>query len=194
MHPNHPQHHPSRSTRGVLGAVVSSLLVLAAALAQAAEAQACPAGMEGVLAATLRGAVNTQLDWRGAEVDCDGMPRPADGSRLRFRGELETGAPLTVLIGIDDLAPGVTGREMPANVTLVFEGTGLFFGSRQQTGCWADVADNLPLPGSGWRVSGEVYCVHGLAEIGGSTSVTITELKFTGALAAEGEHAPPDQL
>jgi hypothetical protein len=194
MHPNHPQHHPSRSARRVLGAVVPGLLALAAALAQAGAAQACPAGMEGMLTATLRGAVNTQLDWHGAEVDCDGMPRPEDGSRLRFRGELETGAPLTVLIGIDDLAPGITGREMPANVTLVFEGTGLFFGSRQQAGCWADVADNLPLQGTGWRVSGEIYCVRGLAEIGGKTSVTITALKFIGVLAAEGDHAPTDQL
>jgi len=193
MHPNYPQHHPSRSASRVLGAIVSSLLVLAA-LAQAGAAQACPEGMEGMLAVTLSGAVNTQLDWRGAEIECDGMPRPEDGGRLRFRGELETGVPLTVLIGIDDLAPGVTGREMPANVTLVFEGTGLFYGSRQQTGCWADVADNLPLPGLGWQVSGEVYCVRGLAEIGGNSSVTITALKFTGALAAEGEHAPADPL
>ena len=42
----------------------------------------CLAGGAGYLRATLRGAINTDLYWRDAEMSCEGSLRP-DGSGLR---------------------------------------------------------------------------------------------------------------
>lgn len=150
----------------------------------ASTALACPEGVDGHFEVTLSGALVADIDWRGSALDCEGMPRPGDGGgRLRFSGELEPGVGLVVVIGIDTLAPGVKARELPANLTLVVEGQGLFFGSMQQSHCWADILANEPLGLQGHLVRGEIYCVRGLPQVGGGASVSITDLRFVGLLA-----------
>jgi hypothetical protein len=152
---------------------------------------------EARLEATLGGAISARIDWHGAALECDGMARPdGQGQRLRFRGPLEPGVMLTVVIGIDGLTGGNTGRELPANLTLVVEEQGLFFGSRQQDSCWADIVENTTQGGVP-RVRGEVYCVRGLAALGAKASVSVSNLRFTGSPggaadaddAREAEHA-----
>ena len=147
----------------------------------------CAGLADGRFEATLGGAISATLDWQGSALECDAMPRPdGEGQRLRFRGPLEPGVMLTVVIGIDGLVAGRTGRELPANLTLVVEEHGLFFGSRQQGVCWADVMENAP-EGETHRVRGEVYCVRGLAALGAEASVSVTDLRFTGTLGPDAD-------
>lgn len=144
-------------------------------------AVACEALPEAALRASLGGALTAELDWQGAELECSGMPRPDEaGGRLQFSGPLPGGGRLGVVIGIEALRPGVTGRELPTNLTLVIEAEGRFFSTRQQPGCWADIEDNDALAGGGYRVRGRMWCMRGLAEVGGEGSISVPALAFTG--------------
>ena len=119
---------------------------------------------------------------------CEGMPRPGDeGARIRLSGPLpddREAKTLTFIFGVPHLLPGVTGAELPTNVTLVEEGTGRFFGTPDTSSCWTDVTTHRPLEGSDseYTISGSLYCVSPLAELNGSSSVTFTELGFSGRL------------
>ncbi|MCC5862644.1 MAG: DUF192 domain-containing protein [Gammaproteobacteria bacterium] len=165
-------------------------LLALAALGIPLGGEACEALPEAHLSASLGGTLTAELDWQGDVLECSGMPRPDQaGGRLQFRGPLPGGGRLGVVIGLEGLAPGVTAQELPANVTLVIEPEGRFFSTRQQTGCWADVEGNVALADGGYRVSGQLWCVRGLAEVGGEGSVSVPQLAFTGLFAADDEEA-----
>lgn len=176
----------SRFTDSPRSPAVPRLALIALMAPMISGALACPPGVEGRLEVKLSGALAADIDWQGPALNCEGMPRPdAGGARLRFSGELEPGVGLAVVIGIDSLAPGITTRELPANLTLVVEGRGLFFGSMQQSHCWADIISNTPQGKFGHLVRGEIYCVRGLPQVGGGASVGITDLRFVGLLALD---------
>src|SRR5689334_15683470 len=80
-----------------------AILVLAPALTGAAAETAAtpanplsvPAGClptgNGFLRARIRGALNLDIDWRNAELECDGAARPnGSGIRLSFAGPLRS--------------------------------------------------------------------------------------------------------
>jgi len=142
----------------------------------------------GSLRADLAGGIRASLDWQAHEMVCEGMPRPDDtGARIRlsgpvsYAGEAKT---LTFILGLPHLSAGVTGAELPTNVTLVEEGTGRFFGTPDTNSCWTDVITHQLLAGSSseYMIGGQLYCASPLPELNGSASVTFTELSFTGRL------------
>src|SRR5256885_17074385 len=72
---------------GVPSAPPGPASIAAASPAQAVPAPAggakgCLPGGNGYLRARIRGALNLDIDWHDAEIECDGGPRP-DGSGLR---------------------------------------------------------------------------------------------------------------
>ena len=146
-------------------------------------------GQDGRLEAELYGAIRAAIRWQADTLQCEGMPRPAGaGARLRLSGPLDVdGEPRTLafIIGIPALERGAIGKELPTNVTLMEEGAGRFFGTQDTSGCWTDVerqdAVGQQEP-TAYRISGAVYCVSPLAELNGSSSVSFTELEFTGRL------------
>lgn len=146
-------------------------------------------GSDGHLSTELFGGLQTDLEWNAGVLVCEGMPRPDnEGARLRLSGPVDD-APdaqiVAIILGIPALAEGRTGRELPTNVTLIEEGAGRFFSTPDMSGCWTDIdrhelaSDASP---SVYRVSGTVYCVSPLAELNGGTSISFTELTFTGRL------------
>ncbi len=170
---------PSRLTDPARRVAVPLLAL--AALCLPGGGEACEALPEARLSASLGGALTGELDWQGAELACSGMPRPDQaGGRLQFRGPLPGGGQLGVVIGIEGLRPGVTAQELPANVTLVIEAEARFFSTRQHAGCWADIDANDALETGGYRVSGHLWCIRGVAEVGGEGSVSVPRLVFTG--------------
>lgn len=141
----------------------------------------------GELVTELAGEISGTLEWRSANLACEGMRRPnSEGARLRFSGphiidgEQKT---LTFILGLPSLNVGTTGTELPTNVTLVEEGSGRFFATSDTSSCWTDVTHyeliNSDLEDR-YRITGELYCIAPLAEINGNSSVTFTELQFTG--------------
>lgn len=149
----------------------------------------------GELVASVYGHREAELDWRGSELDCEGMRRPrGQGARLRFEGPVPAidegpvpgnhgeAARLAFIIALPELAEGQTGSELPAGVTLMEVDEGRFFSSPEQAGCWADVERHERLESGDWRIGGIVYCVSPLAEINGASSISIRDLRFTGRL------------
>ena len=154
-------------------------------------AAACPA--DGALVANVFGSLEGRLEWRGEELECEGMPRPhGQGARLRFEGPAFAGSEaerLAFIIAMPTLDKGQTGNELQAGVTLMLEDTGRFYSSPEQAGCWADIDAHEPATGSGgpgnsneYRIAGLLYCLSPLAELNGTASVSILDLEFSGRL------------
>jgi hypothetical protein len=149
-----------------------------------AAAGACTA--DGYLATTLYGAIAANVDWGADVIACEGMPRPGGkGARLRLAGPLkdaEGDRNVAFILGIPDLERGMTGQELPTNVTLIEEGSGRFFGTADTRGCWTEITRHEQVRGSRYAVRGAVYCVTPLAETNGGSSISFTELHFSGRL------------
>ena len=141
---------------------------------------------DGFLSTKLYGALAMSIDWRGSELDCEGMPRPGgDGIRLRFAGAVGDGSQsLVFIIGLPDLDRGESAREIGSNVTLIAEGDGRFFSTPGLDSCWTDVDARAPDADSPDRftVSGLLYCISPIPEVNGSSSVSLEELHFSGRL------------
>ena len=175
-------------------AVAATAVAATGLLPPAAAPRACPDG--GRLKATLYGALEGEIDWRAADMSCEGMPRPAGaGARLRFAGAAGGGAAgsgaagsgaveLAIIIAVPGLERGVTGTDLPSNVTLIEEGRGRFFSTTALDYCWVDVdrSENLDGRPTHTLVGGTLSCIAPLAETNGNTSVTIDGLVFSGVV------------
>lgn len=146
-------------------------------------------GADGRLTVELYGSISASIDWRSDALACAGMPRPEnEGARVRMSGPLATGdevRTIAFILGLPDLEVGQSGNELPTNVTLIEEGTGRFYSTPDTSGCWTDVRSQLPIGADNdqlYRIEGTLYCISPLAELNGSTSVTFTELNFTGRI------------
>jgi hypothetical protein len=177
-------------TRIILAtALVASTIALLACTdtAPVASSPEPSCGPEGALNAEIYGGIRASINWGAAELDCQGMPRPAGaGARLRFAGATGDGPDarqLAFILALPDLEQGEIASELPTNVTVIEEGAGRFFGTRGASTCWTDVAAHEKLPASsGYRISGLLYCVAPLADVNGNASITFAELTFTGRL------------
>lgn len=150
--------------------------------ANSAAASGCMS--DGLLKTTLYGALNGELDWHGDALDCEGMPRPEGrGARLRFAGS-EGGSSIAIIISMPDLARAEIARELPSNVTVIEEGIGRFFSTGDLDNCWTDINRHAATrDGSSlYTIAGTLYCIAPVAEINGSTSVSIDELTFAGVV------------
>lgn len=143
----------------------------------------------GELVVSVYGGLEGKIDWQGGELACEGMPRPhGKGARLRFEGPAARAGTdadrLAFIIALPDLVRGQKATELAASVTLMEVDEGRFFISPEQAGCWADVDGHESIDGGNneYRISGLVYCVSPLAEVNGTTSVSLRDLRFTGRL------------
>ena len=146
-------------------------------------------GADGALVAEIYGGVRASLDWDAGMLECEGMPRPnGEGARLRFAGPAgatDGEQKLAFILGLPDLVEGETANELPTNVTLMEEGTGRFFGTRETLNCWTDIDLHEPVQpavSSTYRIGGVLYCVAPLADLSGNTSVSFADVRFTGQL------------
>lgn len=143
-------------------------------------------GNEGRLWTELYGAIAVEVDWNKNDLECAGMPRPEGrGARLRFAGKTANGdLQLAIIIAIADLERDVQSGEFSANVTLIEEGNGRFFSTRDLNNCLVDITSATGLDDSGDRysIAGELFCVTPLPEINGDSSVSIPKMLFSGLL------------
>ena len=143
-------------------------------------------GSDGALVAEIYGGVRASIDWDAGVLQCEGMPRPnGEGARLRFAGMADGERPLAFILGLPDLVKGEIASELPTNVTLIEEGTGRFFGTRDTANCWTDIEMHERIPAAEsapYRIRGILYCVAPLAELNGNSSISFADLEFTGLL------------
>lgn len=170
--------------------MIRSAPVLASALALFAPANpaalaaepggSCLPGEGGHLRMEVSGDFDAALDWPNEGTHCDGGPRPAgDALRLMFSREDDG---LLVVIGITGLQRGQTGAGLLANITLVRQGLGRFYGTLGADACVVAVAENTPVDGlaDAWRVRGQGYCAAAIEAIAREGEIRVAPFEFSG--------------
>ncbi|MEM6511551.1 MAG: hypothetical protein AAF660_00955 [Pseudomonadota bacterium] len=136
------------------------------------------------LTGSLYGAIEGAIDWASAQLSCEGMPRPAGaGARLRFAGPHPDGeGTLAVIVALPGHTRERLAESMDGRVTIIEEGNGRFFAANEEGSCWIDILDIAALDEHRELTSGRLYCIRPLAEINGSSSLTLPELEFSGLI------------
>ena len=158
----------------------------------------CDAPPDAFLDARLAGAIDANVHWQAADMQCEGMRRPdGKGLRVSFTGSLD-GKRLTLVFGAPQLAEGKAGRAVPVNVTLIREG-GAVYGTRGDDKCILDEVGQEPLPSPArehgrrrWRIEAHGFCLEpARAVAGGRDAILLSRFDFRGQLAWEFESPPP---
>jgi hypothetical protein len=178
------------------------------ARANAAEAAAsCLPGERGYLRASVRGAIDADIDWRGAQLYCEGGARP-DGSGLRvsFGGPPDAmGRRLRFVFGIAASPGGSAEHDRPTNVTVIVEGQGQLYATQGEDKCTVESLNQQPLAAfmaSGtsagtqvYRIAARGYCIDPAATLQGDSHLYINRFDFAGSAQFEDRdlHAPGTQ-
>jgi hypothetical protein len=141
----------------------------------------CAPAPEGFLRARLQGAIDAEIDWSAPAVaQCLGGPRPGgDGVRLVYKGTVDA-APLLIVIGVANLLPGTSARNVAANVTLVREGAGSFYSTQGDGKCALDEVHQEPVAGRDgrYRLSARGYCTQPARALGTSDAGSVLVTRF----------------
>lgn len=149
----------------------------------------CLESGEGSLEAWVRGALVADLNWKNAEMQCDGSPHPDGGGiRVTVAGPLPgTASTLRFIFGIDlhDTATGVA-QAFPTNLTVLVEGSPpQLYATRGNDRCAVETLQRTPLAeskGELERVKVRGYCAGPASDLPGSTRVLVPTFSFTALL------------
>jgi len=149
----------------------------------------CLADGSAYLRASLRGAVTTDLQWRDAQLSCEGGLRPdGSGLRLSLAGPWVSanGSPpqqLRFVFGIDLPAGQTQGKALPTNVTLIIEGAAQLFATRGDDKCTTDQLLRTPLAatreGKISRIEARGFCTGPASSLDGTARLLLTTFEFT---------------
>lgn len=160
----------------------------AAAAAEDAPSAACLPEAAGRFEAELRGALEADVKWLDAQMECEGDLRPdGKGIRLTVVGPLAAAPPrppgerrLRFILGIDleDAAEG-PAQVLPTNLTVIVEGENLLYSTRGDERCAVENLRREPLGEGMERVSGRGYCLGPASDLAGETRVLVPTFSFT---------------
>jgi hypothetical protein len=175
----------------------SAALLAAAPLTPAAKApppapHGCLATGNGYLRATIRGAMNLDVNWHNADMQCDGGPRP-DGSGLRvaFAGPPHAdGRRLRLVFGVDSAREGRSGHELPTNLTVIFEGEERLFATRGDDHCTVDELKQERVGALGgtvrsWRIVARGFCIAPASTLSSDARILVSSFDFAGTAVFE---------
>jgi hypothetical protein len=155
-------------------------------------AAGCLASGNGYLRARIRGALNLDVDWRNADVVCEGGARPdADGIRVSFAGPLQSdGRRLRLVFGISAASEGRPGRALPTNLTVIFEGEKRLFATRGDDKCTVDELrqerfGDLSGRQRAYRVVARGFCTEPANAVGRSERIVVSRFDFAGRVTYE---------
>lgn len=177
-------------------ALLLLLAQLAPAAAEASPALRCLPARDGFVTMRLRGSIEQDVHWTEPALECTGMSRPdGKGLRLRFAGSL-AGGELAVVFAAQELAPGVTARGVPVNVTLIDGAGEHIYGTQGDDRCSFDEIEQSPIfdpavPAHSYRVSARGFCVAPARAIDGDGSVLLTRFDFAGLVTWSEDAVPP---
>lgn len=152
----------------------------------------CLASGNGFLRAQIRGAVELDIHWRNAELTCEGSPRPdGSGVRLAFAGPLHgDGRRVRLVFGVGAVSEGASGRALPTNLTVIFEGEQRLFATRGDANCMVDELrqerqGQLGGPVRSYRVIARGFCIGPASALGGAERILVTRFDFAGRASFE---------
>ena len=159
--------------------------------ATASVAGCLPAG-NGYLRARIRGALNLDINWKNAELECDGSERPdGHGIRLSFAGPVRSGGRrLRMVFGVASAAEGASGRALPTNVTVIFEGEQRLYSTRGDDRCTVDDLRQervgaLGLTMRSYRVIVRGFCILPATALDRDEHIFVTRFDFAGRVNFE---------
>ena len=157
-------------------------------------AKGCLPSGNGYLRARIRGALNLDIDWHDAEIECDGGSRPnGSGIRVSFAGPLKSdGRRLRMVFGVGDAKEGTSGRELPTNLTVIFEGENRLFTTRGQDRCTVDQLEQQrvgALSGTRrtYRIVARGFCIAPASALSGDGQILVSRFDFAGDATFEDE-------
>jgi hypothetical protein len=159
-----------------------------AALAPPAEdPHGCLHTGNGFLRAKIRGAINMDIDWHNAEMQCEGGARPNNsGVRVSFAGpKTSDGRRLRMVFGVGTAAEGRPGKALPTNLTVIFEGEQRLFATRGQDRCTIDQLTqerigDLGGPVRTYRIVAHGFCISPASSLDSSTHILVSSFDFAG--------------
>jgi hypothetical protein len=156
---------------------------------------ACLPGERGYLRASLRGALDSDLDWRGAALQCEGGARPdGSGIRVSFLGPPDArGRQLRLVFGIAARPGTGASRDAATNLTLIVEGQRRLYATQGDDKCTVEALVQEQLPAAtpaadrpaqgapkGYRVAARGYCIDPATALDGSARVYMNRFDFAG--------------
>lgn len=195
----------ARLTLALLSALLVAVWWKAAAPAAAADGPAespakagCLPGGNGYLRARIRGAMNLDVSWRDAELECDGGARPdGKGIRLSFAGPVQSdGRRLRMVFGVTHAAEGDAGTALPTNLTVIFEGEKRLFATRGDDKCTVDKLQQERVGALGgevrsYRVVASGFCTEPANDLNATARIVVSSFDFAGRVTFEPRE--PDQ-
>lgn len=164
----------------------------AAAPAPAGARHGCLASGDGYLRAVLRGALNLDLDWHDAELECEGGPRPdGTGLRVSFAGPAHgDGHRLRIVFGVESVHEGSPGHDLPTNLTVIFEGEERLFATRGDDHCTVDELRQervgaLGGPRRSWRIVARGFCIAPASTLNSDARILMSRFDFAGTATFE---------
>jgi len=148
----------------------------------------------GYLRARIRGALNLDIDWHDGELECDGGPRPdGSGVRVSFAGPAHPdGRRIRMVFGVRSVREGRTGRELPTNLTVIFEGEQRLFATRGEDHCTVDELRQervgaLGGPKRSWRIVARGFCIAPASTLSSDARILVSRFDFAGTAVFEDE-------
>lgn len=148
----------------------------------------CLADGSGYLRTKIQGAVRLRVDWHNAELECAGSPRPNHrGVRISFAGPLaHHGRRLRLIFGVASIGAGESGRDLPTNVTVIFQGERRLYSTLSQSKCTTDRLRQRLItrrPGRAiYRIEAHGFCIDPLTDLLGHDSIVMSRFDFVGRI------------
>jgi hypothetical protein len=164
----------------------------------------CFAAGDGYLRARLRGAVDLDLDWKDAQIQCEGGPRPpgkdnkSNGIRISIGGPSRgDGRRIRLVFGIAGVGEGQSGQTLRTNVTILFEGEHRLFATLGDDKCTVDSltqqrVETLGADRAIYRVEARGFCLAPATSLSKAERLLLTSFDFAGRVEFEHDedHAP----
>lgn len=152
----------------------------------------CLASGDGYLRARIRGALQLDVSLHDAELECDGGPRPdGSGIRVSFAGPARSdGRRLRMVFGVAKAAEGAKGRELPTNLTVIFEGEERLFATRGDDKCTVDEFNQERVGALGgpirtYRVIARGFCIAPVKALNSEQTILVDSFDFAGQVTFE---------
>ena len=167
-------------------------------------ATGCLAAGDGYLRARVRGAIDLDLDWKDAQMQCEGAPRPrgdnnrSNGVRVSIAGPVRgEGRRIRLVFGISGLDEGASGSTLRTNITLLFEGENRLFATLGDDKCMTDSVSQNRVESLGdhraiYRIVARGFCIGPASNPTRTERVVITSFDFAGRVEFEDDdrHEP----
>jgi hypothetical protein len=171
----------------VLSAQAATAAPPANSVGNATTRTGCFIAGDGYLRARLRGAVSLDLDWKDAQMQCEGGPRPSgNGVRVSIGGPLRAeGRRIRMVFGIGGVGEGRGGEALRTNITVLFEGEKRVFATQGDDKCTVDslTQQRVETLGPGlavYRVVARGFCLGPATSLSRDERLFLTSFDFAG--------------